>query len=338
MGPPLPDLQPFHLTLQTIERLFLVDLNDDPLYRCLEVQTVADPTRGRGMIAILYRRDGRVDVLHEPGVDLDRDVFGPDLHTHHEARFVPRVFETPAIGVRLDVAFRDPEGRTIHLRAEDLDPRGRRPSSFLAPVSGGLRDPIALLIVWMQGFDFVRRSAHLEVHVDGAHRTPASIPIPIDLRRVHLARFAGRTTAVFANRRTAGPASPPAPGDATARLDESGALVELVAALGPHRAAWRFAPPVAPLATLGQRTTGTWAIDVADQRPLIAGRTTLTPDTNRTHIELTVDHGWRPQSLKPSLRVLTRLMPIFRRWPTTYHWEGTIDHHSAHLDGRWSRR
>jgi hypothetical protein len=167
----------------------------------------------------------------------------PDLHAHQEARFDPRVFETPAIGVRLDVAFRDPEGRSIHLRAEDLDPRGRRPSGFLAPVSG-------------------------------------------DLRRVHLARFAGRTTAVFANRRAA----------------------------------------------------GTWAIDVADQRPLIAGRYTLTPDANRTRIALTVDRGWRPRDLKPSLRVLTRLMPVFRRWPTTYRWEGTLGHHGACLDGGWSRR
>jgi hypothetical protein len=336
MEPLHPDLQPFHLTLQTIERLFLVDVHDDPTYRCLEVQTVADPTRGRGMLAILYRRDGRVDVLHEPGVDLDHAVFGPDLHAHQEARFEPGVFETPAIGVRLDVAFFDPEGRSIQLRAEDLDPRGRRPSGFLAPVSGDLRDPIALLIVWMQGFDFVRRSARLEVSVDGVRRTPAGIPIPIDLRRVHLARFAGRTTVVFANRRAAGPAR--APGDATARLDDSGALVELVAELGAHRAAWRFVPPVRPLVTLGRPTTGAWTIGVADQQPLIEGRYTLTPGANRTRIELTVDHGWRPQALKPSLRALTRMMPVFRRWPTTYRWEGTMDHHAARLDGRWSRR
>jgi len=60
---------------------------------------------------------------------------------------------------------------------------------------------------------------------------------------------------------------------------------------------------------------------------------TLTPDANRPRIALTVDRGWRPRDLKPSLRVLTRLTPVFRRWPTTYRWEGTLGHHGACLDG-----
>jgi hypothetical protein len=34
--------------------------------------------------------------------------------------------------------------------------------------------------------------------------------------------------------------------------------------------------------------------------------------------------GWKPAGLPPLMAAVTRLAPVFRSWPTTYRWSGTV--------------
>jgi hypothetical protein len=64
---------PFGLHIDPMERLLLINIEDDPdeLYVGFEPQVFDDDAHGRGMLVIGWRVDGRVDVYHQPTLSLD---------------------------------------------------------------------------------------------------------------------------------------------------------------------------------------------------------------------------------------------------------------------------
>jgi hypothetical protein len=70
-GAPADRLQnPFRFHLDPMVRLLLIDLTGDldRVYRGFEPQVFDDAVDGRGVIVLGWRRDGRVDVFHQPDV------------------------------------------------------------------------------------------------------------------------------------------------------------------------------------------------------------------------------------------------------------------------------
>ena len=60
---------PFHIAIDPMERLLLVNFEKDPdsLYIGFEPQVFDDHINGKGHLVIGWRIDGKVDVYHEPG-------------------------------------------------------------------------------------------------------------------------------------------------------------------------------------------------------------------------------------------------------------------------------
>jgi hypothetical protein len=314
--------------LQTIKCLFLIDVIDDPVYRCFEVQSVEDVRLGKGLLAILYRHDGLIDVLHERDVYPDREVFMPNLLHCQEISFSGNILETLEYGLRVDISFVDPQDRHIAIRVEDTDSSNRKPCSFLAPISSIFEKPIALLVVYMDDFDFVRRSAKIDLLVDHTARRIATIPLPIDLRRVYLARFASQTSAIFMNRNS----------DFQHSTDPVALPISVIHPdQHKHRATWSFNPPFPAPHTICSELRGTWKLDVHATTALLAGNYRAWPEHGKLHVELAVTQGWRTRELKFSLKLLTWLMPVFRKWPTTYLWRASFDTDGHPLDLQWLR-
>ena len=68
---------------------------------------------------------------------------------------------------------------------------------------------------------------------------------------------------------------------------------------------------------------GTWWVTVDDAR-LTGGEWTAERCGDMVTIDLVVTERWRPRGLPPLMRVVTLMVPVFRRWPTTYRWRAVV--------------
>jgi hypothetical protein len=64
--------------------------------------------------------------------------------------------------------------------------------------------------------------------------------------------------------------------------------------------------------------------EITDDPAVVAGTWTAGRTADRVDLVLDVTRGWRPRGLPPLMAAVTRAAPVFRRWPTTYCWTGTV--------------
>jgi hypothetical protein len=333
---------PFSLRLDVLDRMLNFELADDPHYTGLEIQGFDDPVHGRGTLVFLNRRDdATTDVYAEPGLRLDRDTYaiGGGLGRWIETRFDVARLDVGPKGVDAEVRFTDADGRAIEVRAGDRTPRGRATAAFLAPMGAAITRPRSLPLVWMPRFDLLRRSGPPPViRIDGREARPGRLPLePLTRRR--LVKVASDLCAVSVNpsRDEATPLETVTAGvDTVAGGDGTAAVVGTA---GGHEARLAFDPDFPDLGDLAavRPGRGEWTISI-DGTAVIAGTWQTTPVHGAVGVDLEVTRGWRPKGLPLLMAIVTRVAPVFRRWPTTYRWTATVTGGpSPTMTSRWVR-
>lgn len=347
-------LCPLSLKVEPIARMLNCELADDPLYDGLELQWFDDDVHGTGMLAFLSRRaDRRVDYYLQGGLRLDPAGYqiGGGTGAWTETEFEVARLEITAGGVDAAATFTDVDGRLIEISVDDRDGRARRRGHLLAPVSANIDDPTSLLLVWLQGFDLVRTTAtRAEIRIGGREASTGRLP-GARLHRRRLIKYAAPLCAVELNRNHQGPlaldgtvtsAGPWSLSRSGVRLelaDDGYRVAALVAARGGHSARVALDPPLPDVSGLadGAVEAGAWHVSVDGAR-LTGGRWTATRSGDRVELGLDVLERWRPGPLPWLMRVVTTVVPVFRRWPTTYRWRAVVQLGPAPtMTSRWER-
>jgi hypothetical protein len=344
-GTPSKLLCPFDLQVWAVDRMLNFEIADDPNYVGLELQVFDDPVHGRGMAVLLRRReDGRIDIYHQPGLTLDPEMaqVGGELGAWTEAPIDPARFQIRPDGVDVEVRFADLAGRMVQVRIDDRDGRPRRRGTLLAPVGSVLEHPLSLSLFVMGGCDLVRRSgAAFDLRVDGRPVTTGRLPGGW-LHRRRLVKYTADPTVVICNRAYDGPLAtvdPRVPGEV--ELDpRSGGIAALRARNGGHRARLELAPALHVAHLRPQQTIeGTWQLGIDSNQAVVGGFWTAERRQDVVELVLDVVLGWRPTGLPPLMAAVTRLAPVFRTWPTTYRWRGTVTlGDRPTLTARWERK
>lgn len=318
MTPAPPPL--LSLAIDPRARLLLFDIADDPAYAAVEIQVFDDDVHGRGVLVLLARHDGKVDVYRQHALRVDPGSFsiGRGLGEWREAAIDPARFEVFDDGVVVDVALEDAAGRPIEVRIDDRDGATRTHSTLLAPVSSGVESPQHLLVVLLREFDLVRTSGMApRLSIGGVSRTMTALPGP---GWIHHRRFIRYSEApVIA---TMSPAI-----DGPVEVDSLGPVERLVATSDAASAAVRFDPPLPDLRTLvdGVTTQGAWDLTVGDEAGLFGGTWTTLRAGDTVRVTMAVTRPWRPRGLPLSLRMVTTVAKVFRAWPMTYAWTAVVD-------------
>jgi hypothetical protein len=341
---------PFELRASSIPRFLNGELADHPVYDGFEVQHHDDPVRGAGTLVFLSRRADRlVDYYVSPGLEVDRSSFvlGAGTRSWNVTTFARDTLVVHDDGLEVDVRFEDVDGRTIEIGIDDRDGRPRRRAELLlAPVSAGIDQPASMLVVLLHGFDLVRATGRAGVTIDGEATDVGRLPG----QRWHgrrLFKYAGPLTAVTLLPDVDGPL--PAAADTSAEVvpgTADGSVAALVAAAGRDHVRFELAPAFPELTALtpGETVEGRWRL-VVDAPDLQGGRHVITGGTwsaarqgATVDLALEVTRPWRPGPLPPVERVVTRVAPVFRRWPTTYRWAATVELGDVPtLRSRWER-
>ncbi len=340
----LPEGAVFPLSLRVDELSCMLnfELADHPVYDGGELQWFDDDAHGTGMLAFLSRRaDRTVDYYVQRGLEVDRDGYtiGGGIRSWNSVDFDAARLEVHADGVDADARFTDVDGRPVEIRVNDRDGRPRRPGGLLAPVSAAIERPTSLLLVWMPRFDLVRVSdTPPRIRIDGVDAATGQLP-GRRLHRRHLIKYAAPVVTVAVNRAHDGPLPASTPDGQRAHLDRVGGLAELTTEHAGHRARLRFAPALPDLAGLaeGASAGGRWLLEVDGAR-LTGGSWSADRAGDRVAVGLDADERWQPSRLPLLMRLVTTVVPVFRRWPTTYRWRAEVDLGAEpSMSSRWER-
>lgn len=352
-------LHPFHLHIDPMLRLLLVNLDRDPdvVYQGFEPQAFDDERHGRGIIVIGWRRDGRVDVFHPPTVTLDPATYaitGDGLHLMLERPLEHARFDIGPHGVDAEVRFDDAVGRSIEVRIVERSKRVAPRIALLAPMGAAATAPSALPLVLMRDFGFVRRSG-TEAHVviDGREHALDHLPVPIDLQRMYFVRYAESPLIATLNPAHDGPIAAIDLPDG-ALVDHAGArhhlertggrtsLASLERVLGDQRVAITFEPAFPNLLDLapGTASEGRFTIRSDPRIGSVAGTYAVRREGDAVDVRMVPGEGWRPRERRLSVRLMYRVNAAFRSWPSTYVWDATIDlaaEAGPRMASAWSR-
>jgi hypothetical protein len=345
-------LVPVTLELGPIRRLLVMDVADDPTYRALEPQ-ILDACGGVEVVLLAYRHDDHVELYAEKDSRVDPsgyDGLGRGLLGIYRTAFDAARFEVTDDGLKVDVAFTAPNGCRVDLHIREHLNGRRDHFPVLAPVGGTFATPAFFPFLWLPGMSFVPvRGTEVTLRVNGQQRTIRRLPLPVGKRRCLMARYDPDVMVCQLNPNwVTNPPMAPAPGTGTSQdegldiVEEGGraGIAGVQVRRGDHTCAVRLDPPLPDPRALAPsaRVQGTVTLQ-ADGTTELQGRYELARTDGRAHLVINRIGPWRTRQRRPLLGVLFRL-PIFRRWPTTYHWRATLDLSAAPGSGwtsRWSR-
>jgi hypothetical protein len=332
---------PLSLTVSPIAAMLNFELAEHPVYDGAELQWFDDDEHGRGMLAFLSRREDRsVDYYVDRELRVDKGGYhlGGGTRSWNETDFYVARLDVAEDGVDAEVRFKDVDGRPIEIRICDRDGRRRRPAGLLAPFGSGIDEPVSLPLVWMPRFDLVRvTSTPAVIRIDGVSATTGRLP-GARLHRRCLIKYAAPLLALDVNHSPDHSAL--TRDDQQVEVDAAGRLTAVTAAKAGHTARLTVEPAMPAPATIavGHVWAGRWHVEVDGVR-LTGGTWRARRSTaSSPRVEMDVDERWRPGRLPWLMRVVTTVVPVFRRWPTTYRWSCTVN-----LDGlprfasRWQR-
>jgi len=338
-------MNPLSLTVDPLAAMLNCELADHPVYDGLELQWFDDDVHGTGMLAFLSRReDRRVDYYPAPGLRLDPSHYsiGGGTGAWTETEFDVARLRVTDDGVDAEVRFTDIDGRPIEIRVDDRDGGRRRRAGLLAPVGSGIDHPTALMLVWMPGFDLVRATgAPPVIRVDGQDAAIGRLP-GARLHRRHLIKYAAPVIAVDVNPDRDGPLGAPGEGEAGPGVElspDGSRIAGVTAETGGHQARLTLDPPMPDVAALpdGALVDGAWRVAVDGTR-ITGGRWRALREGDRVELAMEVTQRWRPGRLPWLMRMVTTVVPVFRRWPTTYRWRATVSlTPTPSITSRWER-
>ncbi|MCS7037950.1 MAG: hypothetical protein RMJ33_13255 [Saprospiraceae bacterium] len=351
-------LCPFFIEIEPMERLLLINFEKDPdtLYVGFEPQVFDDALNGKGHLVVGWRRDGKVDVYHEPTVTPQAgkyDIAGKGLAEMRETHFEEARYTLSPTGVSARYVFTDVSGRRVEIRVEEKSPKRRRPFALLAPMGAAAEKPSALPLIWLFDFYFVRRkNTDFEVAIDGNPHQPDRMPIWLDGASVLFTRYSSKPVISRFNPNYDGELPVfQASGENPVTIQQqqvylsrsaAGTSIEKIVYENPIAPIeLRFEPPFPNLYGLSAPTaaSGKFEVSIHASAGCLAGDYWVSGDGDRIRIRLTPSGGWKPRPDRFVLWFLYTVAKVFKNWPKTYVWEAEISRKGEdyYMKSQWSR-
>jgi hypothetical protein len=340
---------PFNLTLDPMERLLLINFNKDPdtIYTGFEPQVFDDDKRGRGLIVIAYLENEQFDIYHQPGLTLNREdynIVGKGLRELVERPLTDARFDVTPTGIDLHILFDDFAGRPVELLIHEQGGKPVKPFTILAPLGNSTANPPALPLYFLYGFYFVRRAkTDLLISIDGRAHKPDTIPMVLDGARVHFLRYAADPFLAAWNEAFEGELMPLSNGDRgpaadRARVSDGPVYYDVqinnghpaIACMGiandRHDLVIDFDSPLPNVAGMREEhvVDGHFTIRGEAGSGVVSGDYRV--ERAGRFVDLTIRPGrWQPDVDRWSVKLIFGLVPLFKKWPSTYEWQARIE-------------
>ncbi len=333
-------ISPFGLKIDPMRQLILIPFEKDPdtFYNQFEVQLAVLPDGTNKIAVVAYKVNGSADVYHQQGYPLASQSSILNEPAIIETSFVSGVFTFSPSALDLSVSFRDVHGRTIRIEISESERKGKVPFTLLAPIGVISEKPLSLPVYYMYKMSFARKKhSNIIITVDGRSHKPDTFFLPIDKSRNYFTRYSPDSFNVDINPAFNGPLqisdtrnkSTLEIGDVHYELEQNNGHPEIrkiFVQRDEHLFAIEFSPSFPNMLALKNNVFLTGNISITSDAGAgeIKGSYQIGNNQNEIHIKLHPELGWIPGERRLLLRMMFKLVKIFKDWPKTYMWDAKI--------------
>lgn len=353
-------INPFQIKVDPVERLMMVSFEKDPdsRYDGFEIQFLNDRKVGKGHLVIAWRRDGRVDVYHQPEINIEAKHFdsaGRGLCEAVSCIFDVSSFDINHKGVQVLYRFTDKYGRKIKIKINEKNSKKRQPFNILAPMGANAANPSSFPLVMLFDFYFVRRNQTvIEVEISSRPHKTDNLPIPINGSAMSAARYSPRPLMVDFN---------PSADDYIPLLKIREGQQEILTyteelflehtsqgtgisrmrninAVCPLMLSFKPAFPDVIRMESNKLVEGKFEISCDKAAGVITGEYRVIKKNQIIKIKCTPSGGWSPAAARLALKFMYRTTPVYKDWPKTYEWTAYIterDQDIYYIHSWWRR-
>lgn len=183
---------PFNMTFDPIDRLMLIDFEEDPIYYGIELQIFRIVDEEYPLV-LLYRKDDLVDIYYTNEAIIDnRKKLIEDLLTNVSFSQLEKIdfkFQVDNMGLDVYLHLKDKLEKDIEFRIKENTPE-RDLTAILAPVGAESKKPKYFPIIYLDKFGMViKKGTEIFVKTHGTLRKPVEIPVRMNGMHIYLARY-----------------------------------------------------------------------------------------------------------------------------------------------------
>jgi len=185
-------LSPFNLLFDAIDRLLVINFEDDPIYFRVELQIFNKLDKDYPLV-ILYRKDNMMDIYcTNEAVIKNRKKRLSELFTNvsfNQLEVIEFKFQFDDMGLDAYLFLEDKLENEIEFKIKEHNP-GRKLASILAPMDVVSKKPEHFPIVFLNKFGMViKTNTEIFVKIYGVTRDTAEMPVQINGMNVYAAHY-----------------------------------------------------------------------------------------------------------------------------------------------------
>lgn len=182
----------FNISFEPMDRLFLINFEEDPLYYGIELQVLRKADEFYPLV-IMYRKDNLIDLYYtnETAI-LDRKRMINDLHNNASFNLLETIdykFDIDEMGLNTSLFLRDKLENKVEFRIKE-NAAGKELSAMLVPIPPVIKNPQYFPLVYLDKFSMViKKDTDIFVKINEILRKPAELPVKIDNQKYYLTRY-----------------------------------------------------------------------------------------------------------------------------------------------------
>jgi len=183
---------PFNITTDYIDRLMLINFEDDPIYYAIELQIFRIAGEKLPMV-IMYRKDDLMDIYYtnEAIIEYKKKIF-EDMWTNVSFNQLEEIdfrFQTDDMGLDAYLFLKDKLEKDIELKIKENTP-GRELSAMLTPIIAASKKPQYFPMVYLNKFGMViKKDTEIFIKIHRFLRKPVEMPVRMNGMYVYLAHY-----------------------------------------------------------------------------------------------------------------------------------------------------
>jgi len=183
---------PFNITIDHIDRLMLINFEEDPIYYAIELQIFRIAGEKLPLV-IMYRKDDLVDIYYTNEAIMEyRKKLIEDLLTNVSFNQLEEIdfrFQTDDMGLDAYLFLKDKLEKDIEFKIKENTP-GRELTAMLTPIGVASKKPQYFPIVYLNEFGMViKKDTEIFIKIHRFLRKPVEMPVRMNGMHVYLARY-----------------------------------------------------------------------------------------------------------------------------------------------------
>jgi hypothetical protein len=185
-------LSPFNLIFDSIDRLLIINFEEDPIYYRIELQIFHKLDKEYPLV-IMYRKDNMKDIYFTNEIVIkNRKKMISDLLTNVSFNLLEDIeykFQFDEVGLEAYLFLKDKLEKEIEFKIKEKTP-GRELASILAPIGAVNKKPEYFPIVFLNKFAMViKKHTEIFIKIHGFLRCATEMPVQINGMKVYLAYY-----------------------------------------------------------------------------------------------------------------------------------------------------